>query len=69
MVHPHSKAGVFRVNEAPLFSSDKPEEWVAFLDKIWSNKDMIRKIKDANKVYLANMNDFIIKEYKRFLQI
>ncbi len=67
MVHPHSMAGVFKREQAPLFASEKPEEWVSFLDKIWSNPDEIMTIKNKNKEYLEEMNAFIIKEYKRFL--
>lgn len=67
IVHPHSMAGVFKKDSAPLMSSDKPQDWVEFLKKIWGNPDYISSVKDRNKVYLEEMNDYIVKEYKRFL--
>lgn len=67
IVHPHSMAGVFKKDSAPLMSSDKPQDWVEFLEKIWGNPDYISSVKDRNKVYLEEMNDYIVKEYKRFL--
>lgn len=67
LVHPHSMAGVFKKEKAPLFASTKPEDWVKQLDKIWNDKDYIYKVKVLNKKYLSEMNDFIISEYKRFL--
>lgn len=52
LVHPHSMAGVFRKNDAPLFASDKPEDWVAFLKNIWGHTDAINAIKLKNNEYL-----------------
>lgn len=67
LVHPHSMAGVFRKDDAPLFASDKPENWVKCLKSIWGNPNEIKVIKQKNKEYLDSMNKFIIEEYKRFL--
>ena len=67
LVHPHSMAGVFRKEDTPLFASDKPEEWVAYLDNIWGHPDGINAIKQKDKEYLQSMNEFIIAEYNRFL--
>lgn len=68
LVHPHSMAGVFKRDNAPLFASDKPEDWVTFLEKIWGNLDAINAIKLKDKEYLQAMNDFIVSEYERFLK-
>lgn len=68
LVHPHSMAGVFRKDNAPLFASDKPEDWVAFLENIWGNLDAINAIKQKDKEYLQAMNEFIVSEYNRFLK-
>ena len=68
LVHPHSMAGVFRKDKAPLFASDKPKEWVEYLRKIWDNPEGIKAIKARNKEYLEAMNAFIMSEYKRFLE-
>ena len=59
-------AGVFRKEDAPLFASDKPEDWVVYLKKIWGHTDAINVIKQKNKAYLQAMNEFIIGEYNRF---
>ena len=61
-------AGVFRKDNAPLFASDKPEDWVAFLENIWGNLDAISAIKQKDKEYLQAMNEFIVSEYNRFLK-
>ena len=68
LVHPHSMAGVFRKEDTPLFASDKPEAWVAFLKKIWGHPDAVNVIKQKDKEYLQAMNEFIIGEYIRFLK-
>lgn len=67
LVHPHSMAGVFKKDDAPLFSSDNPDDWVTFLKKIWGHPDAIDAIKQKNYEYLQSMNEFIISEYNRFL--
>lgn len=67
LVHPHSMAGVFHKDKAPLFASAQPEEWVGYLASVWEHPEKIAEIKAHNKVYLAEMNEFIVSEYKRFL--
>lgn len=68
LVHPHSMAGVYKRSEAPLFASEKPEEWVKFLETVWDNPERIGEIKKRNAEYMKEMNEFIINEYKRFLE-
>ena len=68
LVHPHSMAGVYKKDEAPLFASEKPEEWVKFLETVWDNPKHIEEIKKQNADYMKEMNEFIISEYKRFLE-
>lgn len=68
MVHPHSTRGIYDKDNAPLFVSDQPREWVDFLKKVWANKEMIREWKEHNKRYMEAMNAFIVNEYKRFLR-
>ncbi len=67
LVHPHSMAGVFRKDDTPLFASDKPEDWVVYLKKIWGHPDAIKVIKQKDNEYLQAMNEFIIGEYNRFI--
>ena len=69
LVHPHSVAGIYKKETAPLFVSDKPEEWVAYLERIWSDKATIMKVKEENQKYIESMNEYIETEYKRFLSI
>lgn len=68
LVHPHSMAGIFKKEDAPLMASDKPEEWVHFLSTIWKQPKYITEIKHKNMEYIEEMNKFIDKEYKRFLE-
>lgn len=67
LVHPHSMAGIFKKDEAPLFASDKPEEWVEMLEKVWGKNKCIENTKVKNKAYLKDMNEFIEAEYRKFL--
>ena len=69
LVHPHSMAGVYKKNEAPLFASEKPEEWVKFLETVWDNPKRMEEIKKHNADYMKEMNEFIISEYRRFLEV
>ena len=67
VVHPHSMAGIYDKANAPLFASDSPDEWVRYLQELWSDSSKIATVKRANKDYLKRMNSFILSEYKRFL--
>lgn len=67
LVHPHSMAGIYNKSNAPLFSSENPKEWISFLKKIWTSPDYIKQIKEHNKKYIQEMNEFIQCEYKKFL--
>lgn len=67
MVHPHSMNGIFDKEHAPLFASDKPEDWLSFLEKVWSEPSEIKRIKAEDKDYLERMEAFVDKEYQRFL--
>lgn len=68
MVHPHSMEGIYDMNHAPLFASDKPEEWVKFLEDVWDNPTKINEIKAHDKDYLTAMEKFVDSEYERFLR-
>lgn len=67
MVHPHSMVGIYDKDRAPLFASDKAEDWVRFLEKIWGSTRAIEDIKKRDKEYLEAMEKFVDSEYKRFL--
>lgn len=67
IVHSHSMAGIYDKANAPLFASDSPDEWVRYLQELWSDSSKIATFKRANKDYLKRMNSFILSEYKRFL--
>ena len=59
MVHPHSTQGIYDKDHAPLFSSDKAEDWVKFLVKVWESQDIIKTIKSENEKYLTAMEKFV----------
>ena len=67
MVHPHSMEGIYDKDRAPLFASDKAEDWVRFLEKIWGSTRAIEDIKKRDKEYMEAMEKFVDSEYKRFL--
>lgn len=67
LVHPHSMTGVFHKDKAPLFASTLPGEWVGYLESVWEHLEKIPEMKAQNKIYLTEMNEFIVSEYKRFL--
>lgn len=67
IVHTHSMSGIFHKDKAPLFASVYPEEWVKYIDFIWNHPEKISEIKTQNAIYLTEMNEFIVSEYKRFL--
>lgn len=67
MVHPHSMAGNIQKRQCSSFASTDPIEWVEYLGRIWDNVAEINNVKIRNKVYLKEMDEFVIAEYKRFL--
>lgn len=66
MAHPHSMNGIYNPSDCPAFFSSCPEEWVEYLDLVWSNTSKIKEIKQNNMRYIMEMNFFVEKEYKRF---
>jgi hypothetical protein len=68
IAHPHSKKGIFDKENAPIFASEDPKEWVEFLKKVWGSQDEIVAIKRKNEEYLSRMNDYVLSEYRRFLE-
>lgn len=66
LVHPHSKIGIFDIENAPLFASSKAHEWVNFLKLIWGKSNNILKLKEQNNIYIFNMNTHVKNEYERF---
>lgn len=68
MVHPHSTQGIYDKDHAPLFSSDKAEDWVKFLADVWKSQDTIKAIKNENEKYLTAMEKLVSSEYDRFLR-
>lgn len=68
LVHPHSMAGIFHKDRAPLFASDKPEEWVGFLKQVWEKPGFIPAWKERNKAYMERLDSYVISEYKRFIK-
>ena len=67
LVHPHSKIGIYDIDNAPLFASDVAHEWVDFLNKLWSQPEYIKIIKEKNEIYIQRMNSYVKNEYLNFL--
>lgn len=67
MVHPHSIIGIFRKESAPIFSSEKPEDWLFYLDKVWNEIGFIEDVKEKTRNYMYDMNRFIEQQYNEFL--
>lgn len=67
LVHPHSMIGIYNKSNAPLFASDTPQMWIRYLETIWDFSDTIISIKKRNMEYMESMNNFIINEYKLFM--
>ena len=67
MAHPHSVDGIFQRDNAPIFKSIDPQEWLSFLSGIWKDKNEIIKWKSRNASYIKDLNNFIRNEYCRFL--
>lgn len=67
MVHPHSSVGLYSKHQIPLFASDNANEWVAFLNNIWSNPEGIKDIRKLNREYIEGMRTYIHNEYVRLL--
>jgi len=66
IVHPHSMIGIYNVEKAPVFSSCCAEDWVNFLNGVWSDFSRISNIKEQNKRYITAMQSFVLSEYQRF---
>lgn len=67
IAHPHSMEGVYNKQKAPILVSNHLEDWVCHLEACWNDSSTIDRIKDADKAYLQEMNQFIITQYKEFL--
>lgn len=68
MAHPHSIQGVFESKNVPVFVSTKANEWVAFLNQIWENPQKMLDISKRSLNYISQMNQYVEKEYIRFLE-
>lgn len=66
MVHPHSMAGIYNSQDAPVFSSCNAEEWKKYIEQVWSGEKM-EKIKEQDKIYIASMNKHVRSQYNNFL--
>lgn len=67
ITHTHSIRGIFKKNEAPIFASDNPYEWVKLISGFWMNEEAIAEVKRRNEVYIKELDVFIMNEYLRFL--
>lgn len=68
IVHPHSTAGIYQRDKAPLLIASKPEEWIKILSEVFAGKISVVKQKELTRQYICNMNSHIQEQYKQFLQ-
>lgn len=68
LVHPNGLIGIFDANNAPIFSSSNPLEWVEYLKKVWEENGFIARLKIKNRFYIQQMNDYIMQQYKIWLE-
>lgn len=61
--------GIYNVEKAPVFSSCCAEDWVNFLNGVWSDFSRISNIKEQNKRYITAMQSFVLSEYQRFFPV
>lgn len=64
IVHPHSMAGIFNPDQAPLKVARNPEEWVSCIAEIWGNDSKVTEIKASNRLYLKKMRECVNLRYK-----
>lgn len=65
MSHPHGIEGIYDEQNAPVFHSDNPDEWVTYLKTIWNSTDELTNRVDAVCDYIESMNLYIESQYKK----
>ena len=63
----HSTEGIFEPENAPILSSDSPEEWILFFRKVWNSKSYIADCKSRDIQYIEKLNKYIDGQYDIFL--
>ena len=63
----HSTEGIFEPENAPILSSDSPEEWILFFRKVWNSKPYIADCKSRDIQYIEKLNKYIDGQYDIFL--
>lgn len=67
IVHPHSTTGIFKKDQAPLLVAETKDQWISLLlDALQAKIDPSTSKKAAMK-YIAEMNQFIQRQYNSFL--
>ncbi len=69
IVHPHSTHGIYRKETAPIFCCSEPEEWAQMLQEKLDPTFDHKKNRDADRLYIQEMYNFIENQYKVFLGI
>lgn len=65
--HPHSLNGIYCKEKAPILASDNYEDWVRYIEKCWNDTSTIEKYKNADKIYIQRMNQYIVTQYQLFM--
>lgn len=67
IVHPHSMQGIYNKDLAPLICAKDPNDWIRFFSIIFKNKNQILDLKKKDEIYIQEMNNYIISQYKIFI--
>lgn len=66
IAHPHSVAGIYDPDNAPVFASTDPNKWVEYIKYHIGNRENTIKLKDQDANYIHNMNEYIKQQYNYF---
>lgn len=67
IVHPHSTQGIFKKETAPLLIAKDPADWINYISDIFDGRILTTDLQNKSKIYINEMNQYIISQYKTFL--
>lgn len=69
IVHPHSALGVYHPDNIPLYRATEPQEYInAIFEYIGDKSKLVRRQMEC-KEYIAELNDYILLQYKEVFAI
>ena len=67
VVHPHSMKGIYKPEIAPLLKASTAEEWIDTISDLVKTPHYIEKLTHQSIQYIEDMNQYILSQYKDFL--